>query len=131
MRSLEMGQLNPEEMRFTTIEFPKDIEIVAKLQKKLREYRERLQSLDKDQTVSGTSIPPEEIDHWKKDTNNKILILGKLLLEGEVDGGKLAQELSEKDPDAFDSKSFHNNLDTIADYAATGGRNIGGGTGLK
>jgi hypothetical protein len=135
MRSQEMCPQNLEtKFPMTPIEYPKTNERVTSLQEKLKEYKERLNSLNKNQQVNDAPIPPEEINGWLTDTRNKIAILEKLLteglLKGGVDGEQMSREMAEKDEN-FDVKGFMEDFFTIDDYVKTGGRNIGGGTGLK
>lgn len=113
---------NQENKESPKINFPEDINIVKALQKKLSEYKERLSAeIKKD---------PYKAPEFFIDTNYKIAILEKLLINGEVNTYELSKELNKKFG-GLDIETFKNACSIIKDYAETGGENISGGTGLK
>ncbi len=82
---------------------------------KLKEYQDRLKLYK----------PPEE----QISTVYKIAVAEQLVAAGEVDTNALAQKLAAK-YGFLDEIKFENACGVIADYVATGGRHVHGGTGL-
>ena len=108
------------------IEFPKDIEIVERMQEKLKDYKQRLES---EKSKIGPHKAPEQVFSTLADTKYKITVLEKLLLEGSVDTHQLSRELDEKDGQ-LDQQAFENACAVIEDYATTGGKRVVGGSGF-
>ena len=104
------------------INLPEDQNIVKALQNKLVEYKERL--------VTQMKQEPYKAPELFADTNYKIAVLEKLLVEGKVNTYELSRQLKEK-YGGVDVASFDNACAVIEDYAKTGGKEVRGGTGLK
>jgi hypothetical protein len=119
----EMKQENQESPK---IKLPKDPEIIKKLQNKLRDYKQRFAS--EQQKIDGHKAP-EQVFHILADTNYKIAVLEKVLLEGEASTHELSRELNAKDGQ-FDAHAFNNACGVVEDYCSTGGKNTRGGTGF-
>lgn len=60
----------------------------------------------------------------------KITVLERLLRDGQVSTWDLSMELQEKYGKDFDVPSYENACGVVADYVATGGVRVEGGTGL-
>lgn len=134
MKSPEQGLGDPSETKIESpekkspkIELPSDIETIRKLQKKLREYKTRLEE-EKGQKIK-THTAPEQDFVALADTHYKIAVLEKLLLEGSVNTYELSRELNEADG-MFDASAFDNACGVIEDYVETGGERNVGGTGF-
>ena len=117
----EIG-INPEYERGPKIKFPENIETVKALQDKLAEYKNRLKLQREEKPFKA----PESFT----DTNYKIAILERLLLEGEVDTHDLSRELHKKDK-FVDATHFENACAVINDYVKTGGKHVRGGSGIR
>jgi hypothetical protein len=87
------------------------------LERKLMEYRERLEPLK----------PPAP----QMDTICKIAVLEALLSDNRLNTHDLSQELFQKYGKLFDLKIFDVACSVIIDYCDTGGQNVWGGTGLN
>ena len=108
-----------------TIKKPEDPELLLKLEEKLREYQNRLESVR----------PLYEADPRDENNNNKyhdalykFVILGTLLNEGLVDESKILHELSDLHK-GVNTGAFDMALKVIKAYVEGG--NVFGGTGLK
>lgn len=111
-----------KEQKGHKIILPGDAVIVRALQDKLEEYKQRL-------------ISRRQKDFYKApelftDTNYKIAILEKLLLDGEVDTYAISKKLMQI-YGFVDASTFENACRVIEEYAKDGGRSVRGGTGLK
>ncbi|MGE5238264.1 MAG: hypothetical protein ACM3ON_05625 [Chloroflexota bacterium] len=107
---------------YPVISLPDDIEAVRKLQRKLGEYRQRVEVARKKYAADNGSL--------FFDTISKISILEVLLLEGEASTCSVARETATKYP-GIDSRTFRNACAVIEDYCRDGGRGVWGGTGLR
>ncbi|MBI2405672.1 hypothetical protein HYV21_01310 [Candidatus Microgenomates bacterium] len=83
-----------------------------RLERKLDEYKGRLTN-----------------PRMESDARHKIAVLEKLLNTGNADAIELRSELQQYP--WFNEESFDRAVAVIEDYRITGGKNIGGGTGLK
>ena len=108
------------------IELPRNFETIERLQNKLKDYKQRLES--KKAKVDPYKAP-EQTFRVFAGTKYKIAVVEKLLLEGDVDTHQLSLELGEKDGQ-FDKQAFENACSVIKDYVATGGKGVTGGTGF-
>lgn len=119
-------EMKMEKEESPKIELPKDAEVVKRLQNKLKDYKQRLAEEKK---KIDPYKAPEQVFHILADTNYKIAVLEKVLLEGEVNTFELSRELNSQDGQ-FDSGAFNNACGVIEDYCSTGGKNTRGGTGF-
>lgn len=128
MNKSEMGPGAPKtpERESPKIEFPQDIETVKKMQNKLKDYKQRLES---QKSKIDPHKAPEQVFQMLADTHYKIAVLEKLLLEGSVDAHQLSRELNEKDGQ-FDIEAFENACGVIEDYSTTGGKRVTGSAGF-
>ena len=108
------------------IELPRNFKTIERLQDKLKDYKQRLES-KKDKVDPYKA--PEQTFRVFAGTKYKIAVVEKLLLEGNVDTHQLSLELGEKDGQ-FDKQAFENACSVIKDYVTTGGKRVTGGTGF-
>jgi hypothetical protein len=106
---------------YPVIVMPDDIQTVKKLQRKLKEYRQRI-------AVARQEHALDNHCHFS-DAISKISILEAILLEGEVSTYCVARELAAQYPQ-IDPKTFRNACAVMEDYCGNGGRSVWGGTGL-
>ena len=107
------------------IVLPKDEVLKGKLERKLEEYKGRLEKLD-----DGYKHP-ELIRRCNIDSEYKIAVLERLLADGEVNTHAVSLELHKK-YGIIDIEAFNNAAGVIEDYCMTGGiKNTYGGTGLR
>jgi hypothetical protein len=106
------------------ITLPENPEIIKAFQYKYKEYKERLDKQIQDNPRKG----PE----FFAATKYKLIMIEKLLLEGELDGPELSKEITSRPGPApvFDFEAFNNAYMVIEDYVKTGGKNVSGGTGF-
>lgn len=105
-----------EEVDTSHILLPENEELQLKLQRKLEEYKARLQE-------------PDVSERKKIDSQNKIAVLKEVLNFKDVKTSELEKKL--KKEVWFDQERFETAVFVIADYIQTGGKNVIGGTGLK
>lgn len=103
------------------IRLPEGPERVAQLQRKLEEYKGRLNPMQHPD-LQVLSDP---------DTTHKIAVLEALLRDKQVVTHDLCRELANKWGQRFDGYSFNNACAVIDDYCQTGGEHAVGGTGLR
>ncbi|MBU2638976.1 MAG: hypothetical protein KJ955_08440 [Nanoarchaeota archaeon] len=115
-------------MEITTIELPQDRALRGCLERKLGEYRQRMQEA----TASADFQSPEQAGKRKikyMDSLYKSLLLETLLTDGRVDVEAAREQLG-KVEGKVDEYYFTTAVTVIADYCATGGSNCWGGTGI-
>jgi len=101
------------------LELPKDPTRVVQLKQKLEEYRERFAQECKDGRP----------DFYIWDSICKIAVLRTLLQDESIDLNMVREKLVEEHGEAVSRLRIA--FRVIADYCATGGANVFGGTGLK
>ena len=119
-------EMKQEKQESPKIELPKNPEIIKRLQNKLKDYKQRL--AEKKKKIDAYKAP-EQVFHILADTNYKIAVLEKVLLEGEVSMHELSRELNAKDGQ-FDAHAFNNACGVVENYCSTGGKNARGGSGF-
>lgn len=102
------------------ISLPDDEQRLLALHEKLVEYEGRYP--DKPYQAPDAPNAPRPIDRYKE------IVLGRLLVEGEVSSRELMSGLS-GEPD-FDPGELEEAIRVIEDYVTTGGENNVGGTGF-
>lgn len=99
------------------ISLPSDEARRKQLQKKLEEYRGRMQ--------------PYHAPELQMENICKIAVLERLLRDGQVNAWDFSRELAEEYDSGFDSNDFSLACAIIDDYCKTGGANLRGETGLS
>ena len=102
------------------IKLPDDPTRRKQLEKKLEEYKGRLDSFQH----------PELQMRLHPHSKCKELVLQKLLQDSEVNTPQYSLELAQEFGDAFDVEEFADACGVINDYCETGGQRNNGGTGL-
>jgi|SRR3989344_1564452 len=109
------------------LELPKNLDVIEALQRKFKEYKQRLKEQLKEEGVASI----KDAIHTPRlfDTVYKTKLMERLLAAGEIK------------PDIWeDLRNEYGNIDgsnlnaayaVIEDYVKTGGRKVKGGTGLK
>lgn len=112
----EEDETGPQAGEIKVITLKKDPELKKKLQRKLEEYKTRLN--DRDQEVV-------------QDARQKIIILSAVLKKGSVSIGDIKKQTL-KELDHIDDEEFDVDVWVINEYCTKGGRGrTRGGTGLK
>lgn len=104
-------------IRKTKISLPNSPKLLNRLQKKIKEYQQRLARLKKSKTYTN----PVEADSTI--TAYKVFIAKRLTQQGEVDTYALSQELREE-YGYLDFNAFNNAAGVIEDYCKTGGKHV-------
>lgn len=99
------------------IVFPEDETRKQQLRAKLVEYQGRMN--------------PYRAPEMQMDTICKMVVLERLLRDGQVKTWDLSREMAETYGSGFDGNAFGNACGVIEDYCKTGGQNIHSGTGLR
>ena len=105
------------------ITLPSDEIIKGKLEKKLEEYKKRVEEIKFQNPCTYPALIQSTTSAYKAE------IVERLLKEGHVDTWQLSKELNEKH-NYFDVRNFENAAAVISDYCKTGGKNVRGGTGF-
>lgn len=98
------------------ISLPNDETRRKQLQKKLEEYRRRMQ--------------PYRAPELQMENICKIAVLEKLLQNGQVNAWDFSREMAREYGPGFNTNDFSLACTVIDDYCKTGGANLRGGTGL-
>lgn len=98
------------------ISLPNDETRREQVQKKLKEYRGRMQ--------------PYRAPELQMENICKIAVLERLLRDGQVNTWDFSRKLAEEYGSGFNSNDFSLACAVIDDYCKTGGANLRGGTGL-
>jgi hypothetical protein len=105
---------------------PEDEGRVVALEKRLTEYRDRLEE-DKREGLRPEEDEDDQQDRLR-DTEYKIFVLERLLERGEVNAPELSTELL-GERGGIDYRAFDNAYGAIKRYAEAGGKGVQGSTG--
>ena len=117
--------MNNKQTDAPIIKLAQNMESVLRLQKKLKDYRARIQ---REMAAIDAYKAPEQVFEMLAGTGYKIAVVEKLLLEGEVNTHELSRELLEKHG-KIDAENFNIACAVVDDYMKTGGKNVTGGSG--
>jgi len=108
---------------------PEDESIKGALEKKLEEYKRRLnKSIEKEPCMHPELL--SQVDPTYIDSLYKVVITEKLLKEGVVDTFELSKEIV-RDYGFFNVSGYNNAAGVIDDYCKTGGKNTSKGSLLE
>ena len=109
------------------LELPKNLDAIGVLQRKFKEYKQRLKEQLKKEGVTRI----QDAIHTPRllDTFYKMKLTDRLLTEGEI-RPDIWDDL-ENEYGAVSGPDLDNAYVVIEDYVKTGGRKVTGGTGLK
>jgi hypothetical protein len=112
------------------IKLPKSPEAIEKLNKKLIEYKQRLNNDQQSNIFKAPEDISESVVYSISDSEHKIVVLSHLLKNGFVNFENLEQELKNDQQFKFDNRLYKRACHVISDYCKTGGRNVANGTGF-
>lgn len=108
-------------MEITTIVLPEDKALKGRLERKLAEYRQRMQN--------ASSLPEPKRTTKRTDSLYKSLLLETVLTDGSADVQAVKAQIV-KAEGKVDEYCFKTAVDVIADYCVSGGLHNYGGTGI-
>ena len=126
-RSVELGGGEPAEI---VINLPENKELVEKLTKKLAEYRERQEDIER-RRGGGAPEQNEPLLAKARGLHYKTTVLERLLQGGAVSSEMLRSQMRQEDGEAFNEADFDNAVGVIDAYANDREFTLDGGTGLK
>lgn len=119
---------NPIKSETPKLVLPDDKELVAKLERKLTEYKKRLE--EQKEIADDGWTAKERVAELTSETRHKIAVLEELLTNKVIDTHELSRRLKQEDK-FYSVRYFERACAVINDYVTTGGEQSSGGTGLK